>query len=211
PLFRSPHPARGAAHGRRAAAPRAPRPGPGPAAARPPARRVGVHGALRADAPAVRAGRRGGPAAGGGLRLRHAPDPAHRGAAPARPRRGARAGERRDRRLVRRHPDRREPRGPAPHPRAPARARGGGGHPLGRVGPRGARGPRRGDGPPAPQRAPGDLAQPAQGRPGLRAARARDGCGPAARRPLPGGPLAALARGAGRPARSGPGRGARAM
>ena len=102
------------------------------------------------------------------------------------------------RRLVGRHAHRRGARHAQPRARPPARARRGRGAAFRRLGSRraGAAGAR--DGAAGALLAPADLAQSAQGPPGLRAADARDAGRAAARGPLPGRELACLARGAGR-------------
>ena len=98
-------------------------PGLAPAAARADLRRVGLDGALLADAAAVHAGLRRRPRAGRGVRVRHAAHPRHARAARARlrPRAGPRRG--RGQRLVGRHADRRGDRRAQPRARPPDRPR----------------------------------------------------------------------------------------
>ena len=115
--------ARVAAPRRRAARAPLPRAGRAAAPARAGVRRLGLDGAVRADAAAVPAGQRRRARARRGVRVRH---PAHaRHARARRPRSGPRAGARRRprRRLVGRHADRRRAGRAQPRARPPHRPR----------------------------------------------------------------------------------------
>ena len=168
------HHARVAAPGRRAARAALARADAAPAPARADPRRVGLDGAVRADAAPVRAGVRRGPRAGRGVRVRHAADAAHARARRPRPGPRARARRRARDRLVRRHADRRLARDAQPRARPPDRARRVRRPALGRLGPRRPGRARRRARPPAPHGAPAGVAQPARRRSALRAAHARD-------------------------------------
>ena len=106
---------------------------------------------------AVRAGSRRG------LRVRHAADPPHPGAARPQPGRGARARRHRRARLVGRHAHRRRARPLQRRLRAPRPgARRGGGDPLRRLGARRPRPAGPGDGAPRPPRPPDRVGEPAR-------------------------------------------------
>ena len=161
-------------------------------------RRLGLDGALRAHAAAVRAGVRRRARAGRGVRVRDAADarsrasspaatPTARWSAPPTPWRTGRAA---------RGSASRSASSTASTAAGSAAARSSSA--LRRLGPRRARGARRGDGAAAAQRAPDRLAQPARRRPALRAADARDAGRAAARRPAAAGQLDRVAGGAGR-------------
>ena len=136
-------------------------------------RRLGLDGALRADAAHVHAGVRGRAPPGRGVRVRHPPDARDRRAVGPRPRAGAGARLGRAGGLVGRHAHRRGAGHAQPRARPPDRPRRRGGGALRRLGPRRPGGAGRRDGAAVAHRAPAGVAQPAQGRDGLRAAGAR--------------------------------------